>query len=99
MAPKNKRPEEPKEKKVAKAKAQKDKKAKDEPQNDVLAVPDPSVPSREETSAFLTALKYKAKNVKDPAKEGAAAILEVGFASHKLYSFFLYICILLYTHL
>lgn len=84
MAPKQtKRAAEPKEKAGAKKKAKAAKAAKPQESSPaepsgVVAVPEPLVPTREETSGFLTALKYKAKNPKDPSREGAAAILEVG---------------------
>lgn len=78
MAPKNKRAAEPKAKQETKRKRTKTAETPSEPSSGVVAIPDQSGVTRAEISSFLGALKYKAKNMKDPAREGAAAILEVG---------------------
>ena len=64
-------------KKPVKAKVKSKAKAKAASQTSAVeAVEDASDVSRAEVSKFITALKYKAKNPKDPQAQGAQMVLE-----------------------
>ena len=81
-------------KKAAKEKVKSKATAKAKAPNDVQPVEDANDVSRAGISKFITALKYKAKNPKDPQAQGAQMVLEDrGLDQHEpIYKYIYILC-------